>query len=120
MIICNYKQFYQKGKTYYYVKIDGTVWSTTDPDSPAATWHQIATYNGKGYRRVRLQRKTFKVHRLVAEAFVPNPDNLPNVLHRDGDRDNNHHTNLEWSNSQSNHMSALNHEEIVNSQSRIN
>jgi hypothetical protein len=56
----------------------------------------------------------------VAEAFVPNPDNLPNVLHLDGDRENNHYTNLKWSNSQSNHMSALNHEEIVNSQSRIN
>jgi len=95
--------FYQKGKTYYYIGMDGLVWSTTDPKSDPDTWRQIATYNGKGYRRVRLQGKTFKVHRLVAEAFVPNPDRLPYVLHKDGDRENNHYTNLEWSARQSNH-----------------
>lgn len=98
-----YKQFWQKGKTFYIVSRYGNVFSTTDPDSHPSSWHQIATYNGKGYRRVRLQGKTFKVHRLVAEAFVPNPDNLPYVLHRDGDRENNHYTNLEWSDRQSNH-----------------
>lgn len=98
-----YKQFWQKGKTFYIVSRYGNVFSTTDPDSHPASWHQIATYNGKGYRRVRLQGKTFKVHRLVAEAFVPNPDNLPYVLHKDGDRENNHYTNLEWSDRQSNH-----------------
>ena len=99
-----YQSFYQKGNTYYFVGLDGSVMSTTDPKSDSSTWHQIATYNGKGYRRVRLQGKTFKVHRLVAEAFVPNPDNLPYVLHKDGDRENNHYTNLEWSARQSNHV----------------
>ena len=88
--------------------MDGLVWSTTDPKSDPSSWHQIATYNGKGYRRVRLQGKTFKVHRLVAEAFVPNPDNLPYVLHKDGDRENNHYTNLEWSARQSNHPMVVN------------
>jgi hypothetical protein len=98
-----YQQFYQKGSKYYFIGLDGTVWSTTDPESDSATWHQIATYNGKGYRRVRLQGRTFKVHRLVAEAFVPNPDRLPDVLHKDGDRENNRWDNLEWSDKQSNH-----------------
>ncbi len=97
------QKFYQKGKTIYYVTDDGQVLSTTNPESDPKTWHRIATFNGKGYRRVRLQGKTFKVHRLVAEAFIPNPDNLPNVLHKDGNRDNNHYTNLEWSARQSNH-----------------
>lgn len=97
------QKFYQKGKTIYYVTDDGQVLSTTNPESDPKTWHSIATFNGKGYRRVRLQGKTFKVHRLVAEAFIPNPDNLPNVLHKDGNRDNNHYTNLEWSARQSNH-----------------
>ena len=98
-----YKQFWQKGKTLYFVSKYGNVFSTTDADSHPATWHPIATYNGKGYRRVRLQGKTFKVHRLVAEAFVPNPDHLPYVLHRDGNRANNWYNNLEWSDRQSNH-----------------
>ena len=105
----NYKQFYQKGRTTYFVSKSGEVLSTTDPDAKERKFRTIATYNGKGYRRVRLQGKTFKVHRLVAEAFVPNPEGLPNVLHLDGDRDNNHHTNLEWSNSQSNHQQETKH-----------
>ena len=92
------------GHTFYYIFDDGTVRSTRNVLSPIDTWKFIATFNGKGYRRIRIQGKTFKVHRLVAEAFVPNPDNFPHVLHIDGDRTNNHHTNLAWSNSQSNHL----------------
>lgn len=98
-----YKMFWQNGNTYYYIFPDGTVLSTNHPENPLKTWRKIATYNGKGYRRIRVQGKTFKVHRLVAEAFVPNPSQLPYVLHRDGNRENNHYQNLEWSERQSNH-----------------
>lgn len=40
--------------------------------------------------------KRIAVHRLVAQTFIPNPDNLPEVNHIDHDRGNNHVSNLEW------------------------
>ena len=59
-----------------------------------------------GYLEVTLFKNnkpsTKKVHRLVAEAFLPNPDNLPEVNHRDEDKTNNAVWNLEWCSSKYN------------------
>ena len=52
--------------------------------------------NKKGYLRISLRGKNYRIHRLVANAFVPNPDNLPQVNHKDGNKLNNHYLNLEW------------------------
>lgn len=65
---------------------------------PAQTISQYLHY--KGYKRVTLCkdgiRKAYLVHRLVAEAFIPNPDNKPQINHIDEDKTNNAITNLEW------------------------
>lgn len=53
-----------------------------------------------GYQRVTLCRhgktKRFQLHRLVALTYLPNPDNLPIINHKDGNPQNNHVSNLEW------------------------
>lgn len=62
--------------------------------------------NSCGYKTVVLHkdsiRKTYTVHRLVALAFIPNPDNLPQINHLNEDKENNHVENLEWCTNQYN------------------
>ena len=64
-----------------------------------------------GYYRVHLfnkgKGKIILVHRLVAEAFIPNPKNLPCVNHIDGNKLNNRVTNLEWVTSSENNKKAV-------------
>ena len=59
-----------------------------------------------GYERVCLyednRNKLLGVHRIVAEAFVPNPENLPQVNHKNGLKADNSESNLEWVTGQSN------------------
>ena len=67
----------------------------------AETGKMIAPYkNSKGYLKVGLclnnKSVKFRVNRLVALAFVPNPYGLPQVNHKDGNKENNSYTNLEW------------------------
>lgn len=60
----------------------------------------LKPFQKHGYLYVALtrngKRNDFRVHRLVAEAFIPNPDNLPEVNHKDEDKTNNRVDNLEW------------------------
>lgn len=56
--------------------------------------------NHKGYLKVGLLKdgksNKYRVNRLVAEAFIPNPYSLPEVNHIDGNKQNNSFSNLEW------------------------
>lgn len=67
--------------------------------------------DSKGYKRIRVtidrKKVTYKVHRLVASAFIDNPDNLPQVNHKDGNKANNHVDNLEWVSNRDNCLHAI-------------
>ncbi len=71
----------------------------------------VQSENKKGYLRVRVSKSrkekyTLSVHRLVAEAFIPNPQKLPQVNHKDGNKKNNCVQNLEWCNNSYNQIHA--------------
>ena len=94
-------------------KVPGTQYSVSDcgqvrNDRTGRIKKQID--NGKGYYKVDLYSggvgETRRVHRLVGEAFIDNPDNKPMLNHIDGDKHNNRADNLEWVTNQENMQHA--------------
>ena len=88
---------------YYYIEKNGDVYSQDKIDANGRFWEGrkiIPHLNNHGYYYVRLSKngtvKSFKVHRLVAIVYIPNPFNLPCVNHIDLNRKNNNLNNLEW------------------------
>ena len=68
--------------------------------------------NHKGYLYVILYKdgkgKKYRLHRLVAEAYIPNPDNLPQVDHIDNDKTHNYVNNLQWITNRDNNRKSKN------------
>lgn len=52
--------------------------------------------NNDGYNLVKIGNKLHRIHRLVAQTYIPNPENKPEVNHMDGNKQNNMLCNLEW------------------------
>lgn len=68
---------------------------------------ELKQYDVNGYKQVKIGYKHVYVHRLVAAAFIANPDRKPFVNHKDGNKSNNHVDNLEWVTAKENSHHAL-------------
>ena len=90
----------------YYISTDGVVKNI----ETGRILHQYEDKNG--YMRVTLtknrKQKRFGVHRLVAEAFIPNTEGKPQVNHIDGNKKNNSVDNLEWATGKQNQQHRRN------------
>ena len=93
---------------YFMVSDHGNVWSKRTkkfliPVKSKTGYLTIPTKIGGR----RGENYCFRVHRMVAEAFIPNPDEKPFINHIDGDKTNNYVSNLEWCTKQENAQHAL-------------
>lgn len=100
--MCNHQKIKEIPGYYgsYFISSHGRVWSIPKiPQNPDGRWLKLSV-DHNGYPKIGLKKegksKNFSVHRLVAEAFIPNPLNLAQVNHRDGHKNNNCVRNLEW------------------------
>lgn len=71
--------------------------SVAEPDSRGFLRFKQIGFTAGGYAYVYIKRKQYYVHRLVALAYIPNPDNKPQVDHINRDKTDNSSTNLRWS-----------------------
>ena len=91
----------------YRIYDDGRIFSIKQnkflkPHDDGRGYLDVVLYRGK-----KEDRKAVKIHVLVARLFVPNPYNNREVNHIDGNKQNNHYTNLEWVTNQENRNHAI-------------
>lgn len=98
--IIGYEDYYEVSNLGRIRAIDRTITDKNGREKKLHGHMMLQQKHRNGYYSVMLTRggkqKRFSVHRLVGTAFVPNPDNLPEINHKDETRDNNCADNLEW------------------------
>lgn len=84
--------------TQWYIDEEGKAYVSSNYRGRSIKLAEKATTLNKkrGYKYIRTSNKNSQVHRLVAKAFVPNPEKKQYVNHKDGNKQNNHYSNLEW------------------------
>lgn len=87
MKLTKYYNVYAEG-SHLYRLIDGKFHRLSEFVDNVGYYQTVFTINGK--------RKHVRIHRVIAETLIPNPLNLPQVNHKDGNKLNNEPSNLEW------------------------
>ena len=113
--ILNYEEYYQASNYGRIRSLDRIIYMK-HRNGKIATHHfkgkiLSTRTNNSGYVKVDLTKnknqRTFFVHRLVAETFIPNLKKLPQINHKDGNKLNNNADNLEWCDAFQNQQHAL-------------
>lgn len=101
-----------EGKWLYHARADGTIYFKQFFPGTVLKPSLTGAKNRKYYKVNVWDTEKSKgvnryIHRLVAEAFIPNPNNYPVVNHKDGNKLNNVYTNLEWCSYSHNNQHAI-------------
>ena len=103
------KSFKIKNYPDYYASDSGFVYSRNMTNNPEGRIHKLKPIKRPdGYFIVGLRKNgkicTKLLHRIIAETFIPNPENKPQVNHIDGNKQNNNVSNLEWATNSENQL----------------
>jgi hypothetical protein len=91
--------FYEFRHRTFWVKKDGRIWNEND-ELMQGKLDGYPSINLRFKEDSKLEYVTLFHHRIIAEIFVPNPENKPYVIHLDGDKANNDAENLAWATEQ--------------------